>query len=183
MPRADVDTRSIAAAPRPRRARYKPRFKYVHSLVDRHGVQRYYFRKAGAEQRTLPGVMGSAEFLLAYAAAYKDATGETPAMPDRRRRARTAAAAVEGTASVVYFIRAGDRIKIGVTSNISRRMQALQTGHPEMLDLLHTMPGGRREERQFHEQFRALRIRNSEWFICAGELAELLDTLPNEWDQ
>jgi enterobacteria phage integrase len=43
------------------------RFKYVNEYVDRTGKLRRYFRKNG-KQRPLPGEVGSAEFMAAYAA-------------------------------------------------------------------------------------------------------------------
>lgn len=43
--------------------------RYVQSFEDRHGKQRYYFRR-GSEKRTpLPGLPGSTEFMAAYQAA------------------------------------------------------------------------------------------------------------------
>jgi integrase len=47
---------------------------YVHSVRDRRGKQRHYFRKAGFKRAPLPGLPGSAEFNRAYEAAL---AGET----------------------------------------------------------------------------------------------------------
>lgn len=47
------------------------RLRYVKAYLDRHGRQRYYFRRKGCPTITLPGVYGSAEFVEAYAAALK----------------------------------------------------------------------------------------------------------------
>lgn len=67
--------------------------------------------------------------------------------------------------SVVYFIQygAGGPIKIGVAGNISRRVAALQTGSPEPLVVLATMPGGKSEEARLHHLLRQDRHRG-EWF-------------------
>jgi integrase len=45
------------------------KLKYVHEFIDRYGVPRYYFRRAGFKQVALPGAPGSAEFMEAYARA------------------------------------------------------------------------------------------------------------------
>ncbi|MGB8898242.1 MAG: tyrosine-type recombinase/integrase, partial [Methylocella sp.] len=41
-------------------------FPFVHSIIDRHGHRRHYFRRSGYKSMTLPGVWGSAEFQEAY---------------------------------------------------------------------------------------------------------------------
>lgn len=45
------------------------RLKYIQAYSDRHGQQRYYFRRSGSDRRALPGLAGSAEFMDAYRAA------------------------------------------------------------------------------------------------------------------
>ncbi len=50
--------------------------RYVQAFKDRHGRQRYYFRRPGLKRVPLPGKPGSTEFLAAYGAAER---GETPA--------------------------------------------------------------------------------------------------------
>lgn len=74
----------------------------------------------------------------------------------------------------VYFVRAGRRIKIGFTSNLSQRLLALQTGSGEVLTLLAAIPGGARLEKAFHVAFAQSR-RTGEWFD--GSLLELVVTL------
>jgi hypothetical protein len=39
---------------------------FVHSIIDRHGHRRHYFRRSGYKRVTLPGAWGSAEFQDAY---------------------------------------------------------------------------------------------------------------------
>ena len=41
-------------------------FPFVHSVIDRHGHRRHYFRRSGYKRVTLPGAWGSAEFQDAY---------------------------------------------------------------------------------------------------------------------
>jgi len=43
--------------------------KYVHQFRDRHGRLRHYFRRGGAKAISLPGLVGSEEFMAAYQAA------------------------------------------------------------------------------------------------------------------
>ena len=45
------------------------RLRYVNEFTDRHGKVRYYFRRPGSRSVSLPGLVGSTEFMDAYAAA------------------------------------------------------------------------------------------------------------------
>jgi hypothetical protein len=74
---------------------------------------------------------------------------------------------------VVYFIRAGDMIKIGTTTTLPSRMDALAVSTPEKLEILLVVPGGRTEERQVHALFREDRVRG-EWFRPSERLAEFI---------
>lgn len=60
--------------------------------------------------------------------------------------------------SVVYFIRFGDRFKIGTTINLDRRMMEIQ--HDEVLLVI---PGSHDIERVQHQRFTAHQVRG-EWF-------------------
>jgi hypothetical protein len=62
--------------------------------------------------------------------------------------------------SVVYFIRVGKFIKIGVTTNLKKRIQALRGASNEQIYVLLTIPGDRRLERRLHELFGDARSRN-----------------------
>jgi hypothetical protein len=66
---------------------------------------------------------------------------------------------------VIYFIRAvnSGTIKIGVSNDPKRRLESMQTGSPEPLELLGILPGGVDEERRLHGRFKAYRI-HGEWF-------------------
>jgi len=81
----------------------------------------------------------------------------------------------------VYVVRAGGAIKIGVTCDVERRLRALATGSAVPLELLGTLPGGRRLEKKLHERFKRFHVRG-EWFrgdetlLCA--LRDLLDGIP-----
>ncbi len=70
-------------------------------------------------------------------------------------------------APLVYFIRNGNRIKIGTTTELKRRIRTLAL-RPENVILL--FDGGQAAERNFHKQFAEHRIGNTEWFAHDGTL-------------
>jgi hypothetical protein len=71
----------------------------------------------------------------------------------------------------IYFIRAGDRVKIGFTQNVARRTSQLQTFFPDDLEVLLVTPGSPMLERELHRRFAALQIRR-EWFLYEGPVVE-----------
>jgi hypothetical protein len=74
----------------------------------------------------------------------------------------------------IYFVRAGDLVKIGWTAgNPWDRLRNLQTSNGARLELLATVEGTRADERKLHAAFRALRT-HGEWFALSGRLAMLL---------
>lgn len=66
----------------------------------------------------------------------------------------------------VYFVAAGQQVKIGVAKNIRARLAGLQTSSPVPLRLLAFAPGGLAEERAYHREFAAHRLLG-EWFELA----------------
>lgn len=80
------------------------------------------------------------------------------------RKAMTLHPPVEGT--VVYYMRIGNRCKIGYSANLAGRLDAI---NPE--ELLVTEPGGPAQEAARHSQFADLRT-HGEWFRYEGALAE-----------
>jgi hypothetical protein len=88
--------------------------------------------------------------------------------------------------ATVYFIRAGHRIKIGVSQDPQRRLSAIRTGgsaaRPLGLDtrnarLIATEPGGPQRERELHRQFAHVR-ETGEWFRSCPELTSYINSLP-----
>lgn len=65
---------------------------------------------------------------------------------------------------LIYFLRFGDRIKIGFTTNLHLRMQ--QIPHDE---LLATVAGTMADEKHLHARFAEHRLHH-EWFAAAPEL-------------
>lgn len=73
----------------------------------------------------------------------------------------------------VYFLRAGDFVKIGYTTDLASRLKRLQTGSPHELRLLVLLPGTKYDEATFHRRFGSLRA-HGEWFKLDGALLDFL---------
>lgn len=71
--------------------------------------------------------------------------------------------------SVVYYVRIGDRVKIGYTVNLRQRLSALRA---DINAVLATEPGGRAEEAQRHSQFAAERFGRREDFNPSRRLLD-----------
>jgi hypothetical protein len=74
---------------------------------------------------------------------------------------------------IVYFIRAGDYVKIGRTHSIKTRLKELRTGCPLELQVLKTCRGGVSLEKELHDTLSAHHHRG-EWFRLEGDLATFL---------
>ena len=75
----------------------------------------------------------------------------------------------------VYFLRDDGWIKIGYSSDLSRRMKELNIAHAEELEVVGLLPGPRRIETQLHRAFDQLRGRG-EWFKYESPLTEFIET-------
>jgi len=75
------------------------------------------------------------------------------------------------TPGEVYFVRFGDRIKIGFSTNVKTRMKAVP--HDAILA---TMPGTPAVESRMHKRFAHLRI-TGEWFRPGPDLMAFIDSL------
>jgi integrase len=69
-------------------------FPFVHSIIDRHGKRRHYFRRHGQKRVTLPGAWGSQEFQNAYRAALAGETAPPIEVGESRSKPGSVAAAV-----------------------------------------------------------------------------------------
>jgi hypothetical protein len=71
--------------------------------------------------------------------------------------------------SQVYFVRIGQHIKIGTTTNMNARLQQLRGSSAEEITVLLTIPGDRKLERALHDLLQEDRIRleffRDSWFI------------------
>lgn len=82
-------------------------------------------------------------------------------------RRTTSAAPQDQTAGLAHVyvigIRGRSVVKLGTTTQPHQRLQALQIGSPEPLEVLWSCPGDRASETALHQHFAHLRVRG-EWF-------------------
>ena len=71
--------------------------------------------------------------------------------------------------TVVYFLRAGNMFKIGITTNIKDRLEAIRSCSPVPVDLVLFTPGNLTYEKHIHEIYDDLRSHN-EWFEDDGRI-------------
>jgi len=83
----------------------------------------------------------------------------------------------------VYFVEAvgTNRIKIGITTNLSRRFYSLETDSPYKLNLIYAFPGYRNKEKEIHEKFKHLCVKG-EWFKYADEIKDYILKLSSTID-
>ena len=82
---------------------------------------------------------------------------------------------------IVYYLRFGERVKIGTTTNPRQRFTAIR--HEEVLAFER---GDRRQEHRRHEEFAAERAGSSEWFALTPRLLAHIDVLTagvDPWDR
>lgn len=77
-------------------------------------------------------------------------------------------------APVVYYLLFSDRVKIGTTTNLKKRLKAI--AHDQVLA---TEPGGYDVEGERHKQFAKLHFGN-EWFLFAEPLVSHIEALRGE---
>lgn len=70
----------------------------------------------------------------------------------------------------VYFAARGGHIKIGISTNVQHRMQALGT------ELLASFPGSFRDEQAMHRRFAEFSV-GGEWFLDVPEIRDLIDEI------
>lgn len=142
------------------------RLKFVHSYTDRHGRRRNYFRRKGMPHVPLPGSYGSPEFLETYwRYVQKPETIPAPGMSARRQRKPPPPAKGE----FVYFLRVGDRIKIGRSTNPGNRISALKTSVPARIEAFVVVRGSPADEKRLHTFLRRFRT-NGEWFKATEQV-------------
>lgn len=80
-----------------------------------------------------------------------------------------------GKFAIVYYFRFGDRVKIGTTTNLAKRLKSIP--HDELIAI---EPGSHGTEHMRHLQFandRSLTGHGREWFKLTPELREHMDGL------
>lgn len=143
--------------------------KYVKTYIDRHGQKRWYLRRGAARQIALPNPDDED-----FAAAYQAALAETPATAERAAKTAQVPQWARGHAGGVYFVQALDRVKIGFSNSLMRRITDIQIGSPVVVTLLLVIPGDRAREHELHQQFRHLH-QHGEWFVMGPELVEFIE--------
>lgn len=76
----------------------------------------------------------------------------------------------------VYFVRAGEAIKIGYSVHPIKRMSELQIGNPDPMELLGALRGTFQDEKALHADFSHLEIRE-EWFRAEEELLDFIEEI------
>lgn len=74
---------------------------------------------------------------------------------------------------LVYFIRNGNRVKIGYTTNLAARVAALTL---TLRFVVLTLDGGRDLETIMHRRFAAERLEGTEWFVYSRRLREYIES-------
>lgn len=83
----------------------------------------------------------------------------------------------KATGEVVYFLRAGEFVKIGkATGSASSRVSQLKTGCPFPIEVMATIPGGIDKEHSLHQQFSHIRA-HGEWFHAHPSLLSFIKTV------
>lgn len=75
---------------------------------------------------------------------------------------------------MIYFIRSGDFVKVGLSEKPWKRLSDLQTAHHDHLEMLAVMPGDRTTEQDLHRRFSEYR-HNREWFRSSKLLMEFIE--------
>lgn len=78
------------------------------------------------------------------------------------------------TAGYVYFLRGGNEVKIGFSTNLPQRLEKLRNGNAYPVFICRYVEGTPTTERQFHKRFAEYRLRG-EWFDLRGSLARFLE--------
>lgn len=73
--------------------------------------------------------------------------------------------------AVVYFLAMGNRVKIGLTTNLEKRMSTLAVSR-DSVNL--TLDGGRDLEAALHQHFTSLRVNGTEWFRLEPPLSDYI---------
>lgn len=141
-----------------------PRYRYVKTYTDRYGNQRHYYRRGGYPSATLPGALGSKDFLAAYEAAARGA-------PLHRARSKRHSGYVYAVRVIGY-----DLVKIGYSLEPKRRLIDLENGSGMKggLDMILSFPAKPTVERALHAKFKAERL-FGEWFRLSGPVADWLE--------
>ncbi len=102
-----------------------------------------------------------------------------PPTPEQAERVAAAVSAfaqkqAEKKQQFVYFLRCGERIKIGIAREPIQRLRVLQTGNSTELKLLTVVAGDESLERAIHAKFEPAHV-IGEWFTECPDLEEFIE--------
>ena len=103
----------------------------------------------------MPGTPGQDDFQQRYAELLRD-----------RKTTRKQQRELNAVQGYVYFLRVGERVKIGFSRRPNARLSTLMTGLPGKLDSFVCVRGSRQDEQALHQRLAAYR-QNGEWFVAA----------------
>ena len=83
---------------------------------------------------------------------------------------------------MLYFIRSGQYVKIGVADNPWERLGKFQVGSPVALELLAVAPGSFDEEAIYHSMFSQHRVRG-EWYDASGPILEFIAAVREKYHE
>lgn len=128
--------------------------RHVEISKNRHGKTVCYFRRDRKTPRIrIRSEPGTPEFSLEV------------------ENARNGLKPAKAVVSFVYFIRSGDRVKIGVSKDPRARLSDLRIGSSRLLRIRYITPGDRAKERELHRLFASDRV-NGEWFIYSRQIRD-----------
>lgn len=142
--------------------------KFIRRDKDAKGNERWYFRRPGSPQIRLPDGPAHPLFDQAYDAALegKKLVNGTKKEPVRQRPPVCAPRHERLRGGYIYFLRLGDTVKIGYSTDPFARATTLSVGIPGKIDAFVVVPGTRAIERECHRKFATHRI-SGEWFRMA----------------
>lgn len=76
---------------------------------------------------------------------------------------------VRSARGCIYFVRAGENVKIGFSKDVDQRLAQLQTFFPFRLELLLSIAGSALTEHQLHHRFKLSRV-TGEWFRLTPDI-------------
>jgi hypothetical protein len=88
----------------------------------------------------------------------------------------------------LYFIKVGDKVKVGTSSDVNKRMKQIQTGNPDKVEKLAEFEGFAEKESGIHKELSDIHVRG-EWFKFGDKIKWVIDTLTqrkhefDNWDE
>lgn len=75
---------------------------------------------------------------------------------------------------MIYFVKVNDKVKIGFSDNLKKRLSALQVSSAYKLEVLLIIDGDYEKESELHQQFREYR-NSGEWFDLSDPIEAFIE--------